>query len=47
MYKYLQESNDLIINGFKAAGITEAVKKANNIFHRIENHFIVYWSEQD
>ena len=47
MYKYLQESNDLIINGFKAAGITEAVEKANNIFHRIENHFIVYWSEQD
>ena len=47
MYKCLQGHNDLISNGFKAAGITEAVEKANEIFHRIENPFIVYQSEQD
>ena len=35
MYKYLQGRNDLIINGFKAAGITEAVEKANKVFRRI------------
>ena len=31
MYKYLQGCNDLIINGFKAARITEAVEKANEV----------------
>ena len=30
------------INDFKAAGVTEAVEKANKAFHRIENPFIVY-----
>ena len=30
------------INGFKAAGVSEAVDKANEAFHRIENPFIVY-----
>ena len=33
MYKYLQGRIDLIINGSKAAGITEAVEKANEVFH--------------
>ena len=47
MYKYLQGHYNLIFNGFKAAGITEAVEKANEVFHRIENSFIVYRSEQD
>ena len=47
MYKYLQGRNDLIINDFKAAGITEAVEKANEVFHRIKKSFIVYRSEQD
>ena len=47
MYKYLQRHNNLIFNGFKVAGIIEAVEKANEVFHRIENLFIVYWSEQD
>ena len=47
MYRYLQGRNDLVINGFKAAEITEAVEKANEVFHRIENRFIVYRSEQD
>ena len=46
-YKYLQGRNDLIINGFKAGGITEAVEKASEVFHRIENPLIVYQSEQD
>ena len=47
MCKYLQGLNDLIINGLKAAGITEAVEKANEVFHRMESPFIVYRSEQD
>ena len=46
MYKDLQRPIDFIINGFKAAEITEAVEKANEVFHRIENPFIVYRSEQ-
>ena len=47
MYKYVQGRNDLIINDFKAAGITEAAEKGNVVFHRIKNPFIVYRSEQD
>ena len=35
------------MSGFKTAGFTEAVEKANEVFHRIENPFIVYRSEQD
>ena len=31
MCKYLQGGNDLIINGFKEAGITEAVEKAKRV----------------
>ena len=37
MYKYVQGRNDLIINDFKAAGITEVAEKGNVVFHRIEN----------
>ena len=33
MYKYLQGYTDLIINSFKATGITEVVEKANETFH--------------
>ena len=47
MYKYLQGHSDLIINALKAAGITEAVEKADEVFHRIKNPLIVYRSEQD
>ena len=47
MYKYLQRRNDLIINGFKAARIAETVEKTDEVFHRIENPFLVYRSEQD
>ena len=47
MDKYLQGRNDLIINGFKAARITEAVEKDNEVFHRIENPVHCYRSEQD
>ena len=46
-YKYLQGRHDLIINGFKGAGITEAAEKAYEVFHRIKNPFIFYRSEQD
>ena len=30
---------DIIVNGFKAAGITEALQKANEVVERIENPF--------
>ena len=38
---------DLIINSLKAAGMAKAVEKANEVFHRIKNRFIVYRSEQN
>ena len=47
MDKYLQGRDVMIINGFKAARFTEAVEKANEVFHTIENPFIAYRSEQD
>ena len=46
MYKYLQGPSVFIVNDFEAAGITEAVEKANEVFHRIQKPFIIY-SEQD
>ena len=39
--------NDLIINDFEAAEITEAVEKANEVFHTVRNPFIAYRSKQD
>ena len=45
--KYLQGRIDLIINGFKVAGISEAVVKAYKVLHRIKHPFIVYQTEQD
>ena len=43
----LQRRNNSIIYGLKAAGTTDAVIKANEIFYRIKNLFISYRSEQD
>ena len=37
MYNYLKGRQDLIVNGFRSAGITEAVEKANEVYQRIEN----------
>ena len=45
--KYLQGRIDLIINGFKVAGISEAVVKAYKALHEIKHLFIVHQSEQD
>ena len=39
LYNYLCRQNDIILNGFKAAGITEAVESANTVLERIENPF--------
>ena len=47
MYKCLEKSNDLVLNGFKEAGITEVVEKANEVFQRIENQFTAYRNEQN
>ena len=40
-------TNGLIINDFKAAEITEAVAKANEVFNTVRNPFIAYRSKQD
>ena len=39
MYEYLRGRNDLVLNGFESAGITEAVEKSNEVFERMENSF--------
>ena len=39
MYTYLKQQKESILNGFDKAGITEAVKSANEVFARIENPF--------
>ena len=39
IFDYLKQQNELIVNGFDKAGITEAVKSANEVFTRIENPF--------
>ena len=38
-YDHLKKQKDSIINGFDSAGITEAIKSANDIYTRIENPF--------
>ena len=37
LYNYLCRQNEIILNGFKAASITEAVESANTVLERIEN----------
>ena len=39
LYDYLCAQDESILNGFKAAGITEAVESANAVLERIENPF--------
>ena len=39
MYTYLKQQKESILNGFDKAGITEAVKSANEVFAKIENPF--------
>ena len=39
MYTYLKQQKESILSGFNNAGITEAVKSANEVFARIENPF--------
>ena len=36
-YIHLQSCNNLAFNGFRAAGMTDTVEKANKFFHRAEN----------
>ena len=36
MFDYLKQQNESIVNGFDKAGITEAVKLANEVFSKIE-----------
>ena len=38
-YDHLKHQNDSIIKGFDAAGISEAITCANNVFTRVENPF--------
>ena len=39
LYDYLCDQKEIILNGFKAAGITEAVESASAVLQRIENPF--------
>ena len=39
LYDFLCAQDEIILNGFKAAGITEAVESANAVLERIENPF--------
>ena len=39
LYEFLCAQDKMILNGFKAAGITEAVESANAVLERIENPF--------
>ena len=39
LYDYLCAQDEIILNGFKAAGITEVVESANAVLERIENPF--------
>ena len=39
LYNHLFHQNEITLNGFKAAGITEAVESANTVLERIENPF--------
>ena len=39
LYDYLHAQDEIILNGFKDAGITEAVESANAVLERIENPF--------
>ena len=35
----MQEEKDMIMNGFKSAGVTEAIKSAQEIVSKVENPF--------
>ena len=39
LYNHLCHQNEIILNGFKAASITEEVEPANTVLERIENPF--------
>ena len=41
LYDYLCAQDEITLNGFKAAGITEAVESANAVLERIETLFAV------
>ena len=43
----LKGRKNLIFNGFRSAGITEAVQKANEVFQRIENPFLAAKNAQN
>ena len=39
LYNHLCHQSEILLNGFKAASITEAVEPANTVLERIENPF--------
>ena len=41
LYDYFCDQKEIIRNGFKAAGITEAVESASAVLQRIENPFTI------
>ena len=46
-YNYLKHKNNSIIKGFDAAGISEAVTCANNVFTRVENPYYKQRQQQN
>ena len=39
LYSHLCHQNEIILHGFNATGITDAVESANTVLERIENPF--------
>ena len=39
LYNHLRHQNEIVLNGFKAASITEVVESANTVLERMENPF--------
>ena len=40
LYHYLCDRKEIILNGYEAAGITEAVESATAILQRVENSLV-------
>ena len=38
-YEYLKKQNETILKGFDKAGITDAIKSANDVYAKCENPF--------
>ena len=44
LYNFLKEEKEKIMNGFRAARITEAINDAKNVKEKLEKPFVEDWS---